>query len=1106
VQGLRVGSFTLEGPIASGGMGEVWRAVHPSGTPVALKIISANVEHGLDPIGALQAEIRAVAALQHPNIVPVFDAGVLGPEHEGMSGGKLVASSPWLAMELAQGSAHDLQDQMDWGLLVSMLVQVLDGLAHAHARGVVHRDLKPANVLFTRAEGRVRVLLADFGLAWAWRRTSEPLDGGTAAYSAPEQLIRQLSEQGPWTDLYSLGCTAFRLVAGRRPFRGQTAEELQRQHLFSPIPKLNPRFAVPPAFEGWLAGMMAKDPRERFQRAADAAWALMQLPAPATGDVDDEDELDTVSVLESERERTRTLPIESWRSVAPRRGEPAKTAALTRAPVPRDWVRPHHDQPRVGARGLGLFGLFECPLIARTDERDRLWRALVGDRRLQLAIVAGPAGIGKSRLGAWLSERAHEVGAAEVFRSTFADAAPSRGLQDLVEEPLRTHGLTGSELLAHLETMVKNDHHYTDIDPGVLARMLRPLGELPGRPPTLDERVALTFELVRRRVRHRRLLLWLDEVGESAEALSLVEHFARYAADVPGLVLLTLESPLPSATRGQLERLRAHLDGLYIELGPLSQPDAVDLVRGLLPVPSELAHRIAQSSGGHPLSAVRLVTDLVQRGQLRGDATGVVIDPSVPLPDSLGSLYEGALSQIRSLGQSGRRALDLAAFLGPTVAFPEWRSACRLLGLDLDPQLLGTIVTRGFITPTRSSRYRFGQGVLRDALVDAAGREGTAAMLHEICGQVLANSGDSVSARAGEHFEAAQRPDLAAEAYLRAMRWLSGWDREKALELGTRWYACLGKVAGDGDPRWANGMQVLVELLGIQGGDAHQRATEELLNRGRGDPQAETRALIELSYADLRAQEMERAAARAELAWHKSMGTDLRAEAAVARAEVRRHRGEFAQAEHILRDVLHEHDDAAVVTLALARVLCDDGRGHEALTILDGWADRTKATAAPMIRARLQRARGRALHVIGREEQAVQVLEEACALRDRAGFDWPVLDLELATVVAIKQPQRAMRLLEHALARLDATHDARPRSDALTMLAWMNATAAEWEQVEQCIDGLEDLPQRGRRPETLSRLLELAELAEASGELLIARRARRWVHGRAHTVPLDQRR
>ncbi|MEM6931313.1 MAG: serine/threonine-protein kinase, partial [Myxococcota bacterium] len=501
MQGLRVGSFTLEGPIAAGGMGEVWRAVHRSGTPVALKIISANVEHGLDPVGALQAEIRAVAALQHPNIVPVFDAGVLGPEHEGMSGGKLVAGSPWLAMELAMGSAHDLLDQMDWGMLVSMLVQVLDGLAHAHARGVIHRDLKPANVLYTRVDGPVRVLLADFGLAWAWRRTSEPLDGGTAAYSAPEQLIRQLSEQGPWTDLYSLGCTAYRLVVGRRPFRGQTADELQRAHLFSPIPKLVPRFPVPPAFEHWLAGMMAKDPRERFQRAADAAWALMQLPAPVSDDIDDEDELDTISVLQSDRERTRTLPVEAWRSVAPRAGQPALTAAKTRAPIPRDWVRPHHDQPRVGARGLGLFGLFECPLVARTEERNQLWRALVEERRLQLAVVSGPDGIGKSRLAAWLCERAHEVGVAEVFRTSFAlDTNGGKGLTDLVEEPLRTHGLAGKDLLEHLQTMVQNDQQYADIEPRSLARFLRPADDSFGAAAlATDDRVALTYRLIRRR-------------------------------------------------------------------------------------------------------------------------------------------------------------------------------------------------------------------------------------------------------------------------------------------------------------------------------------------------------------------------------------------------------------------------------------------------------------------------------------------------------------------------------------------------------------------------------------------------------------------------------
>ena len=307
VHGLRVGSFTLEHPLAAGGMGEVWRATHRSGIPVALKIISAQAEGDLDPVAALQAEIRAVAALEHPNIVPVHDAGVLGPEHEGMSGGTLVAGSPWLAMELAEGSVHDLLPGLDWTLLLQVLIQILDGLAHAHARGVIHRDLKPANVLYTRASGQLQIMVADFGLAWAWRRPAQPLDGGTAAYSAPEQLLGQLTEQGPWTDLYALGCTAFRMITGRRPYRGQTADELQRAHLFADIPRLTSRFSIPRGLAPWLEALMEKDPRKRFQRASDAAWSLMQLPAPLEGGetIDDEDDIDTVSVLRSGRASTR---------------------------------------------------------------------------------------------------------------------------------------------------------------------------------------------------------------------------------------------------------------------------------------------------------------------------------------------------------------------------------------------------------------------------------------------------------------------------------------------------------------------------------------------------------------------------------------------------------------------------------------------------------------------------------------------------------------------------------------------------------------------------------------------------------------------------------
>lgn len=1086
MEALRVGSFTLERPIAAGGMGRVWQAVHPSGVSAAVKIISpdAVVGPGPDPVAGLQAEIRSIAALDHPNVVAVYDAGVLGPEHEGMSGGRLMAGSPWLAMELAEGSIRDLADELDWPMLMHLLVQALDALAHAHARGVVHRDLKPGNALYTRASGDLRLLLADFGLAWAWRRSSDPLDGGTAAFSAPEQLLGQLPEQGPWTDLYGLGCTAFRLLCGRPPYRGSTFEDLKRAHVFGDIPRLTPRFECPNGLEEWIAGMIAKDPQRRFQRAADAAWALLQLPSTA---------VTAVSVPAT------TLPVTLWVQDPESPALPA-IAAEVRPPVPLRWTKPEAVSAPIEGRGLGVFGMAVPPMVGRQAERQRLWDTLVGGTGLQLAVLSGPGGVGRSRLGAWVCERAHELGTAEVFRTRFSsDTEDSAGLASMLEEHLRTHGMTASEVHAHL-TMAAHvgSRHDDDLAPEELTRLLRPYDTVPPMPTlSREQRAELVWRFMSTRCQGRRLLVWLDDADLGSEAFDLVHHLSVAAADHPGMVLLTVREPLAPSVSARLTDLSEALPTFRTALAPLDHASSMELVTGMLPVTDALASRIADASEGLPVAAVQLMAELVQRGQLRGGADRVEVDTRVPLPDSLASLYAGALLRLDVLGAQGRGALEVAAVLGARMSLPEWREACQLLDIGLEPRLLADMTTRGFIRPERGGgTYAFGQGVLRDALLDALGRDGRIERIHLACGQVLEARGETRAARAGWHLEAAGHYLAAANAYLTAMRWLASWDRERAMQLGAQWYAAFGRVAQQGDPRWADGMKVLVQLLQLQGGDAHVAVTEQLLQHGRGDPQAETLALIELARADLEAQSLQRALARAELAWRGAKGTELQASAAAIRAEVRRCRGELGQAVQIVEEALLAEPDAVPLVLSQVHVLCDDDRATEALLGLESWMERNTRDDPPLLRARVYHARGAALLAMGEPEAALSSLDQARELRDQGGFDWPALDLDLAAVFsATGEPALARTVLDALLERLDVVRDPRNRSSALAQLAELEAEACAWDALETHVDALEDLPGPGRARTAVRRLRRSAALAEGAGHVTLARRLRALAEG-----------
>jgi serine/threonine protein kinase len=270
-------------------MGEVWRAEYePTGEVFAVKVIRRGLGNAGKYMRAFEREVRATARLDHPGVVRIVDYGVIESSTGAMSGWKV--GTPWFAMEYAsQGNLENLMRYMTWTTVKSVLVSVLDALAHSHARGLVHRDIKPSNILLDGSGEHVRVLLSDFGLVHAVGRggAGEPSHtqerSGTPSYMAPEQVRGEWRDFGPWTDLYAVGCVAYELVCGRPPFEANNAPGMWLKHLEAPVPALEANMNVPDGFERWLKRLLAKEPARRFQCAADAAWNLLLL-----GDVDDE--------------------------------------------------------------------------------------------------------------------------------------------------------------------------------------------------------------------------------------------------------------------------------------------------------------------------------------------------------------------------------------------------------------------------------------------------------------------------------------------------------------------------------------------------------------------------------------------------------------------------------------------------------------------------------------------------------------------------------------------------------------------------------------------------------------------------------------------------
>lgn len=251
--------YRLDAPIASGGMGSVWRA-HDTRLEraVALKILKSNLETDETARARFQHEAQAVASLRHPGIAALHDYG----ETEGDTGETLA----YLVMELIEGrtlTARLLDGPLPAPDTMRLCAEVASALHHAHETGIVHRDIKPANIIIDK---RGQAVLVDFGIALSPGRGTITESGmlmGTLYYASPEQLEgRPLTGA---TDVYSLGAVAYECLAGTPPFTGDTAGTILNGHLNQPPPPLPDH--LPPAPAAAILQALAKDPGQRWPTA-----------------------------------------------------------------------------------------------------------------------------------------------------------------------------------------------------------------------------------------------------------------------------------------------------------------------------------------------------------------------------------------------------------------------------------------------------------------------------------------------------------------------------------------------------------------------------------------------------------------------------------------------------------------------------------------------------------------------------------------------------------------------------------------------------------------------------------------------------------------------
>jgi serine/threonine protein kinase len=276
-----LGPYEIIGPLGKGGMGEVYRARDVRlGREVALKVLPETGANDADTLARFEREARAVAALNHPNILSIHDTG----EHRGV---------PYAVTELLEG--ENLSDRLRTGPVApkratEIACQIADGLSAAHARGVIHRDIKPENIFLTN-DGRAKIL--DFGIARIGPRPGDITTGaaarggtssqfimGTAGYMSPEQVRGKTIDFR--TDIFSLGAVFYEMLTGRRAFDRPAMVETMTSVLKDDPSRFPETEKIPGEIRPFVFRSLEKDPADRYQTARDLLLDLRAFQAEQT--------------------------------------------------------------------------------------------------------------------------------------------------------------------------------------------------------------------------------------------------------------------------------------------------------------------------------------------------------------------------------------------------------------------------------------------------------------------------------------------------------------------------------------------------------------------------------------------------------------------------------------------------------------------------------------------------------------------------------------------------------------------------------------------------------------------------------------------------------
>lgn len=495
--------FQIEGLLGEGAMATVYAVRHrASGALGAAKFLKGAGPRERD---AFLHEARALATLSHPNVVTPWDLGI----YQG-SDPRLPAGAPYLVLERGAGELDP--DRVDtWDDVLALAADALAGLGHLHGRGFVHRDIKPANLLHFP----IGLKIADLGVAVGLQGQTRRSIAGTPDTMAPEQLQADARDLGPWTDLFGLAATLWRVLTGTYPFPRDT----RGLPVFGQVPVFAPRLEVPAGAGDWLRDLLAFDAFQRPPSAAHALHALLQLGTAVDGP------------SRAQHPGSSALPTMDWDAPSPPEQPPSEAETPMVAMLPIPAVPLAVEGSPLPERCRGLVGLRPAPLCGREEAQRALWaRARAAGERMQAVLVTGPPGSGRTRLATWLASELHaRCGARDLV---------IRGGAGGVGDVLRlAYGLDGLGAEACRSRLFRVTRHGDDDPEARVGLLMRLLGfERTGPPPPMDLRVqSLRLATVRRGL----VVLVLDEAEAEWEAVTVARELLDAGEGLPLLVVAT---------------------------------------------------------------------------------------------------------------------------------------------------------------------------------------------------------------------------------------------------------------------------------------------------------------------------------------------------------------------------------------------------------------------------------------------------------------------------------------------------------------------------------------------------------------------------------------